>query len=124
MLSSSNGLARIQNTEIQIDGVLCSRCLSTYYRQDKGSFTTTIQSITNEKKNNIIILPFSRVGISCCLICKHKNTGLVTVPCNGTSKTTRDTFFVAWISCPDGRLFCKHHLFNCLNLHIFKHYNL
>ena len=51
-----------------------------YYRQDKGNFTTTIQSITNEKKYNIIVLPFSRVGISCCLICKHKNTGIVTVP--------------------------------------------
>ena len=81
MLSSSNGLARAQNTEIQIDGVLCSRCISRYYRQDKGNFMTTIQSITNEKKN-IIVLPFSRVGKSksCCFICKHKNTGLVTVP--------------------------------------------
>ena len=60
----TNGLARTQNTEIQIDGVLCSRCLSRYYRHDKGNFTTTIQSRMNEKKNNIIVLPFSHDGES------------------------------------------------------------
>ena len=89
MLSSSNGLARIQNTEIQIDGVLCSRCISRYYKHDKGNFTTTKQSRTNVKKNNIIVLPFlvsenpSNVVSSANI--KHR-------PCNGTSKTTRDTY--------------------------------
>ena len=46
----TNGLARTQNTEIQIDGV--------------RNFTTTIQSRTNVKKNNIIVLSFYRVGKS------------------------------------------------------------
>ena len=64
---------RAQNADAQIenDGALCSKCLSRYYRRDKGTNTTNKQSRTNEKKNNIIVLPFSRVGKSksVCFIC-------------------------------------------------------
>ena len=122
MLSRSNGLARAQNKEIQIDGVHCSRCLSRYYRHDKGNFTTTIQSRTNEKKNNINVLPFSRVGKSksCCFICKHKNIDLVTVPAKPrVTLFCSMAFLYRWASF---FFFCKHHLFNCLNSHILKHY--
>ena len=43
---------RAQNADAQIenDGALCSKCLSTYYRRDKGTNTTNKQSRTNEKK--------------------------------------------------------------------------
>ena len=119
MLSSSNGLVRAQNKEIQIDGVHCSRCLSRYYRHDKGNFTTTIQSRTNEKKNNINVLPFSRVGKSkSCFICKHKNIDLVTVP----AKPRVTLFCCMAFSYRWASFFCKHHLFNCSNSHILKHY--
>ena len=69
-----------------------SRCLLRYYRHDKGNITTTIQSRTNEKKNDMIVLPFSRVGKtkSCCFICKRKNS-------YGASETTRDTFICSMV---------------------------
>ena len=38
-------------TDVQNDGVLCSRCLSRHYRHDKGKITTTIQSRPNDQKN-------------------------------------------------------------------------
>ena len=95
---------RAQNADAQIenDGNLCSKCLFRYYRRDKGTITTNKQSRTNEKKNNIIVLPFSRVGKSksVCFICKHKNTGLAMV----SAKPRVTLFFAAWYSCTDGRL--------------------
>ena len=61
VLRRSNDLARAQNTDVQNECVLCSRCLSRY-SHDKGNITTTIQSRTNEQKNDIIVLSFSHVG--------------------------------------------------------------
>ena len=118
MLGSSNALAKAQNTEIQIDGVLCSRCLFRYYRHDKGNFTTTIQSRTNEKKNNRTDLPFSRVGKSKSYVVSSANI-----------KTQEQNqvwlFFCSMAFLNQWASFLqtpKHRLFNCLNSHIFKHY--
>ena len=72
----------MQTHRLRMTALFVQNVFSTYYRRDKGTNTTNKQSRTNEKKNNIFVLPFSRVGKSksVCIICKHKNTGLAMVP--------------------------------------------
>ena len=74
-LKTQNSDAHIENDYAQ-----SSRCLSRYYGRDNCTTTTNMKFRTNEKKNNIIVLPFVGKSKSCCFICKHKNTGLAMVP--------------------------------------------
>ena len=107
--------------------------LTAFFVQDVSlditdTIKVTLRQLYNpEQMKRINIYTFSCLAVfSCvevsksCFICKHKNTGLVTV-----SAKPRTTIFCSIvIFVPMGVVFCKQHLFNCLNSHIFKHYNL
>lgn len=99
-----------KDINVDNDGVICSKCLSRFYREVKTRSTQELTNRTNKEKNNMIVLPFPRAGKSKsnCVICKHKNTGLVMVP----AKPRVAIFFNHGVLVPLGVYCCKHHLQN------------
>ena len=123
MLSSSIGLARAQITDVQNDGgfFFGSRCLIGYYRHDNGKITTTIQSKTNEKKNNVLFCRFLVSGNPSHVVSSANLKSQALWWCH-QNHAWQFFFLQHGILVSMDVFCCKHNLLNCLNSYIFNHY--
>ena len=95
--------------------------LSKYHRHDEGNITTNVQSRTNEKKNEIIVLPFYRVR-------KSKSSSSANIKTQALAWYQLKHawhFFEVWFSCADGPLLLQTRSFSLFDLIYFQAlYNL